>query len=38
VQGFAIVGLGSFIFHATLRWEAQLMDELPMVWVATYAA
>lgn len=36
MQGFAFVGLGSFIFHATLLYEAQLADELPMVYVATY--
>ena len=36
MQGFAVVGLGSFIFHATLLYEAQLADELPMVWVASY--
>ncbi|CDO73011.1 hypothetical protein BN946_scf185007.g65 [Trametes cinnabarina] len=35
-MGFALVGIGSFIFHATLRFEAQLMDELPMVYVASY--
>ncbi|KAI0094435.1 alkaline phytoceramidase [Irpex rosettiformis] len=34
--GFALVGLGSFIFHATLRYSAQLMDELPMIYVASY--
>ncbi|GJE89599.1 ceramidase [Phanerochaete sordida] len=34
--GFALVGLGSFIFHATLLYEAQLADELPMVYVASY--
>ncbi|KAF9820037.1 hypothetical protein IEO21_01699 [Rhodonia placenta] len=34
--GFALVGVGSFIFHATLRFEAQLADELPMVYVASY--
>ncbi|THG97975.1 hypothetical protein EW026_g4126 [Hermanssonia centrifuga] len=34
--GFALVGLGSFIFHATLQYEAQLADELPMIYVASY--
>ncbi|KAI0695621.1 alkaline phytoceramidase [Cytidiella melzeri] len=36
--GFALVGLGSFIFHATLRYSAQLMDELPMIYVASYCS
>ncbi|EMD32564.1 hypothetical protein CERSUDRAFT_68585 [Gelatoporia subvermispora B] len=36
--GFALVGLGSFIFHATLLFEAQLADELPMVYVASYCS
>lgn len=31
--GFACVGIGSFMFHSTLQYEHQLMDELPMVWV-----
>lgn len=26
-----IVGSGSFLFHGTLRYEAQMLDELPMV-------
>jgi dihydroceramidase len=29
--GLVCIGLGSFGFHATLTWEWQLMDELPMV-------
>jgi dihydroceramidase len=37
VQGFALVGLGSFAFHATLLYEAQLADELPMIYVAAYS-
>jgi dihydroceramidase len=29
--GLSLIGLGSFGFHTTLKWEWQLMDELPMV-------
>jgi hypothetical protein len=29
--GLSLIGVGSFGFHASLRWEWQLMDELPMV-------
>ncbi|KAF7307161.1 hypothetical protein MIND_00509700 [Mycena indigotica] len=32
--GIAAVGAGSFWFHATLLYKAQLGDELPMIWVA----
>ncbi|KAI0348274.1 alkaline phytoceramidase [Trametopsis cervina] len=34
--GFALVGAGSFVFHATLQYSAQLADELPMIYVASY--
>ncbi|KAG9222479.1 alkaline ceramidase ydc1 [Pleurotus ostreatus] len=34
--GFGLVGIGSFAFHATLLYEAQLADELPMVYVASF--
>ncbi|KAL7413376.1 ceramidase [Mrakia frigida] len=34
--GMGLVGLGSFWFHATLKWEAQLCDELPMIWFSSY--
>ncbi|KAF9270657.1 alkaline phytoceramidase [Marasmius fiardii PR-910] len=33
--GFALVGIGSFAFHASLLYEAQLADELPMIYVAS---
>ncbi|GLB35846.1 putative ceramidase [Lyophyllum shimeji] len=31
--GVALVGIGSFAFHATLLFQAQLADELPMIYV-----
>jgi len=32
----AIIGTGSFIFHGTLLWHAQvMMDELPMLWCSS---
>ncbi|KAF7347570.1 hypothetical protein MVEN_01513500 [Mycena venus] len=33
--GIGLVGLGSFWFHATLQFQAQLADELPMIYVTT---
>ncbi|KAF9016283.1 alkaline phytoceramidase [Hymenopellis radicata] len=33
--GFAIVGIGSFAFHATLLFQYQLADELPMIYGTT---
>jgi len=30
-----VVGLGSIAFHSTLRYEMQLLDELPMLYSAT---
>ncbi|KZS93477.1 alkaline phytoceramidase [Sistotremastrum niveocremeum HHB9708] len=32
---FALVGVGSFAFHATLLYEAQMADEIPMIWSAS---
>lgn len=29
---FVAVGVGSFAFHATLLYEMQLMDEIPMLF------
>lgn len=36
--GIALVGVGSFLFHATLRYEWQLGDELPMIFCCTFIA
>ncbi|KAG9083143.1 hypothetical protein FRC07_014000, partial [Ceratobasidium sp. 392] len=34
--GTMAIGLGSFVFHATLKWHAQvLLDELPMIFVVS---
>jgi len=33
--GVGLVGIGSFFFHATLLFEAQLADELPMIYVGS---
>lgn len=30
--GGATIGIGSFAFHATLKYEAQMLDELPMIY------
>ena len=29
---FLAIGIGSWMFHMTLQYEMQLMDELPMVY------
>lgn len=34
----ALIGTGSFLFHATLLYEAQLLDELPMINFALLSA
>ena len=31
-----ITGIGSWMFHMTLLYEMQLLDELPMVWGSCY--
>jgi hypothetical protein len=35
--GFLLLtGIGSWMFHMTLLYEMQLMDEIPMVWGSAY--
>lgn len=29
--------MGSFVFHATMLYEAQMADELPMIYVSSYS-
>merc|ERR1719510_2363555 len=31
-----ITGIGSWMFHMTLLYEMQLLDELPMIWGSSY--
>ncbi|RWS21284.1 alkaline ceramidase 3-like protein, partial [Leptotrombidium deliense] len=31
-----LVGIGSWLFHMTLKYEMQLLDELPMIWGSLY--
>jgi len=33
---FLLVGIGSWMFHMSLRYTMQLLDELPMVWGTGY--
>lgn len=34
---FTAVGIGSFAFHATLLYEMQLMDEIPMLFNVSHS-
>ena len=33
--GIALIGVGSFLFHATLQYQWQLLDELPMIYASS---
>jgi dihydroceramidase len=35
VVGLAIVGTGSLLFHGSLLFTMQMMDELPMIYVSS---
>eukprot|EP00929_Paragymnodinium_shiwhaense_P008574 TRINITY_DN112530_c0_g1_i1.p1 TRINITY_DN112530_c0_g1~~TRINITY_DN112530_c0_g1_i1.p1 ORF type:complete len:296 (+),score=14.49 TRINITY_DN112530_c0_g1_i1:56-943(+) len=32
--GIGIIGIGSALFHATLKWTGQVLDELPMIYAS----
>ncbi|KAJ1896350.1 alkaline ceramidase ydc1 [Kickxella alabastrina] len=36
-RSITIVGLGSWLFHATLKYSMQMTDELPMLWAISIA-
>jgi dihydroceramidase len=36
--GIIVIGLGSAAFHATLTYQSQMWDEIPMVWTGSVAA
>lgn len=35
-SGMILVGIASFVFHMTLKFETQILDELSMVWAITF--
>ncbi|KAJ1733337.1 hypothetical protein LPJ61_001613 [Coemansia biformis] len=36
-RAITVVGIGSWLFHATLKYSMQMMDELPMLWAISIA-
>jgi len=36
--GMMMIGIGSWLFHMTLQYSAQLLDELPMIWATGISA
>lgn len=38
MQGLALIAIGSIAFHATLLYEAQMADELPMIYTTSWGA
>lgn len=34
---FCLIGIGSMLYHATLKYSMQLLDEIPMFYLASYA-
>ncbi|XP_005096425.1 alkaline ceramidase 3 [Aplysia californica] len=35
-SAITVVGMGSWLFHMTLQYSMQLMDELPMIWGSSF--
>ncbi|KAJ1799844.1 hypothetical protein LPJ59_001544 [Coemansia sp. RSA 2399] len=36
-RAITVVGIGSWLFHATLKYSTQMTDELPMLWAISIA-
>ncbi|KAJ2559189.1 hypothetical protein EV175_000451 [Coemansia sp. RSA 1933] len=36
-RAITVVGIGSWLFHATLKYSMQMTDELPMLWAVSIA-
>ncbi|KAJ2470577.1 alkaline ceramidase ydc1 [Coemansia sp. RSA 2322] len=36
-RSITVVGIGSWLFHATLKYSMQMTDELPMLWAVSVA-
>ncbi|KAJ2762456.1 hypothetical protein IWQ56_005038 [Coemansia nantahalensis] len=36
-RSITVVGIGSWLFHATLKYPMQMLDELPMLWAISIA-
>ena len=34
--GVIVVGIGSFVFHGTMKRTGQMLDEIPMLWCSLF--